>query len=313
MKRNQTFSEFAKNCIESANQGGRYSTAHLYKSALRSYSEFCHSDRVLFSDITRERIRFYYKYLLDAGLKLNTISTYMRMLRSLYNKATDKNLAPFVRRLFHDVYTGIDTNCKKAISARQLHKLLYQPMKDTCLVQTQNIAKLLFGFCGMSFADFAHLRPSNFQGGTLEYNRIKTNVKVCVQLQQSSEQVIDAITKRRDLANGRSPYMFGILSGYNCNNGYEEYKEYQSCLRAFNNNLKRLASQLGVTGHISSYTIRHSWATTAKLLGTPIELISESLGHTSIKTTQIYLKSFDAKTLGNVCSKTFEYIRNIGE
>lgn len=308
MKRNQTFTEFAKTCIDQANLGGRYSTAHLYKNALRSYSEYCHSDKVLFTDITRERLRLYYKYLLDAGLKLNTISTYMRMLRSLYNKAVDQNLTPFVRRLFHDVYTGIDTNCKKAISAHHLHTLLYQPPQDVQLVHTQNIAKLLFGFCGMSFTDFAHLRPSNFQDGILEYNRIKTKVKVCVQLQPFFKAVIDSVNRRKEIHQGRSPYMFGILSG--SMNGYEEYKEYQSCLRTFNYQLKRLASHLGVAGHISSYTIRHSWATTAKFLGTPIELISESLGHTSIKTTQIYLKNFDAKTLGNVCGKTIEYIRD---
>ena len=43
----------------------------------------------------------------------------------------------------------------------------------------------------------------------------------------------------------------------------------------------------------TAYTIRHSWATNAKYQGIPIEMISESLGHKSIKTTQIYLKGFE--------------------
>ena len=40
---------------------------------------------------------------------------------------------------------------------------------------------------------------------------------------------------------------------------------------------------------------RHSWATNAKYQGISIEMISESLGHKSIRTTQTYLKGFGLK------------------
>ena len=66
-------------------------------------------------------------------------------------------------------------------------------------------------------------------------------------------------------------------------------------LRNFNNRLKDLARVLRLKSPVSSYTLRHSWATTAKYRGVPIEMISESLGHKSIKTTQIYLKGFELK------------------
>ena len=70
------------------------------------------------------------------------------------------------------------------------------------------------------------------------------------------------------------------------------YKEYQSALRRFNNQLKSLSRELRIKSPVTSYTIRHSWATSAKYQGIPIEMISESLGHKSIKTTQTYLKGF---------------------
>jgi site-specific recombinase XerD len=38
---------------------------------------------------------------------------------------------------------------------------------------------------------------------------------------------------------------------------------------------------------------RHSFSTVLKRSGVPIEMISEQLGHTSLKTTQIYLGSFE--------------------
>ena len=41
------------------------------------------------------------------------------------------------------------------------------------------------------------------------------------------------------------------------------------------------------------YITRHSWASLAKDMGVPIGVISEALGHTSVKTTKIYPKAID--------------------
>lgn len=58
------------------------------------------------------------------------------------------------------------------------------------------------------------------------------------------------------------------------------------------------------------YIFRHSWATTAKYRGVPIEMISESLGHKSIKTTQIYLKGFNLQERTEVNRMNLSYVRN---
>lgn len=44
---------------------------------------------------------------------------------------------------------------------------------------------------------------------------------------------------------------------------------------------------------MSSYVARHSSATIGKFLNVPIQVISEALGHENVKTTQIYLESFE--------------------
>ena len=51
---------------------------------------------------------------------------------------------------------------------------------------------------------------------------------------------------------------------------------------------------------MSSHQARHSWATLAKETGAAISVISEGLGHTSEKTTQIYLKEFDRRVVDQV-------------
>ena len=73
---------------------GRYSTAHVYKNALLSFSLFCGTFNVSFRQVTRERLRRYGQYLYECGLKPNTVSTYMRMLRSIYNRGVEAGSAP---------------------------------------------------------------------------------------------------------------------------------------------------------------------------------------------------------------------------
>ena len=103
---------------------GRYSTAHVYKNALLSFSLFCGTFNVSFRQVTRERLRRYGQYLYECGLKPNTVSTYMRMLRSIYNRGVEAGSAPYIPRLFHDVYTGVDVRQKKALPVTELRKLL---------------------------------------------------------------------------------------------------------------------------------------------------------------------------------------------
>ena len=98
----------------------------------------------------------------------------MRMLRSIYNRGVEAGSAPYVPRLFHDVYTGVDVRQKKALPATELYKLLYEDPKSERLRRTQAIAALMFQFCGMSFADLAHLEKSALDQNVLRYNRIKT-------------------------------------------------------------------------------------------------------------------------------------------
>ena len=289
---------------------GRYSTAHVYKNALFSFSKFCGMNNVSFRQVTRERLRCYGQYLYECGLKPNTISTYMRMLRSIYNRGVEAGSAPYVPRLFHDVYTGVDVRQKKALAASELHKLLYEDPKSERLRRTQAIAALMFQFCGMSFADLAHLEKSALESNVLRYNRIKTKTPMSIEILDSARGMINQLRNNQDALPDCPDYLFDILRGDKKRKDERAYREYQSALRRFNNNLRELARKLYLKSPVTSYTFRHSWATTAKYRGVSIEMISESLGHKSIKTTQIYLKGFGLKERTEVNKGNLSYVRN---
>ena len=289
---------------------GRHSTAHVYKNALFSFCKFCGISNVSFRQVTRERLRLYGQYLCECGLKPNTVSTYMRMLRSIYNRGVEAGNTPYVPRLFGDVYTGVDVRQKKALPIDELHKLLYEDPKSERLRRTQAIAALMFQFCGMSFADLAHLEKSSLDSNVLRYNRVKTKTPMSVEVLDSAREMIEQLRNKQESLPDCPDYLFDILRGDKKRKDVASYREYQSALRRFNNSLKDLARVLHLKSPVSSYTFRHSWATTAKYRGVSIEMISESLGHKSIKTTQIYLKGFGLEERTKVNKGNLSYVRN---
>ncbi len=308
--RKDGFSRCAERYIGRLRGEGRHATAHVYESTLRSFTRFCGVSGVSFNQITRDRLRHYERYLYECGLKPNTVSTYMRMLRSIYNRGVESGNANYVPLLFHEVYTGVAVRQKKALPVGELHRLLYEDPGTERLRRTQSVAGLMFQFCGMSFADFAHLEKTSLEQNILHYNRIKTKTPMCVEILDTARDTIKSLRNRLPPQPGCPDYLFDILCGDKPRKDVRSYREYQSALRNFNNSLKSLARTLKLSSHVTSYTLRHSWATTAKYRGVPVEMISESLGHTSIKTTQTYLKGFELRDRTEVNRKNLFYVKN---
>lgn len=90
-----------------------------------------------------------------------------------------------------------------------------------------------------------------------------------------------------------SPYLLPIIA----HPGTNERKQYESALRRTNNALKTIADMTGLTGPLTTYVSRHTWATIAKSKDVPVSVISDALGHNSTATTQIYLMSVDTSAI----------------
>lgn len=119
----------------------------------------------------------------------------MRMLRSIYNRGVEAGSAPYVHRLFHEVYTGVDVRQKKALPVGELRRLLYEDPKSDYLRNTQMIAALMFQFCGMSFADLAHLEKSSLEQNVIRYNRVKTKTPISVEILDTAKDMINQLSQ----------------------------------------------------------------------------------------------------------------------
>ena len=90
-------------------------------------------------------------------------------------------------------------------------------------------------------------------------------------------------------------YIFPII--LRTENKILEFKDISERRRRYNHYLKDIAKHIGIETNLTSYVARHSWATIAKHKGVPIAAISEGMGHEDVKTTEIYLDSFDKEIL----------------
>lgn len=310
MGKNKKFNEFMDKTIKGLKDENRFSTAHIYQSTLNAFSEFCGCNVIYFHQLNRATLKQFENHLRDKQLTWNTVSTYMRTLRSAYNKAADQHLVAEDYSLFKHVYTGVKSDTKRALEVEDTNKLLNgTPLKELPedLVLCRVWANLMFQLRGMPFVDLANLHKCDLKGNTLSYHRQKTGTEMTVDIPETAKELVQTYRN----TNPDSPYLFPILSGKN--KGEDLYVEYQQALRTMNYNMARLGVKCGVTAKISTYTLRHTWATLAKYCHFSEQLISEAFGHSSTKMTETYMKSFKDEEIRRANDTIILYVENNGK
>ena len=282
---------------------GRYSTAKSYLDALRSFKCFCGMEEIPYAYIDKERLLLYQAWLSKRGCMRNTVSTYMRRIRHIYNLAVEAGEVSYIPNLFKGVFTGVESKRKKALPREMLERMFNAPLGDPSLRRVQLTVRLMFAFSGIAFVDLTHLKWENIRDGILQYHRQKSGSLIQLEIPSGALRLLDELSA---CTAKESLYLFPFLSGRRT--GEAAYKEYNRTLSRFNRDLKLLARSTGVTLPVTSYTIRHSFASFLKEQDVSIEVISELLGHKSIKTTQIYLKSFSLERLSTVNRNCFESV-----
>lgn len=292
---------------------GKFPAMHVYACTLRSYEKFCAEERhpknatasLSMQEIfTPERLKEYEDWLAGQQSSPNTISTYMRTLQAVYNRWMSPGIEGYNPVLFKDVYTKVESRTKRALTAEQMEQLRNTDFSVLTLRQQQVLTYFLLMFMlrGMPFIDLAHLRKSDLRNRRITYRRHKTGKLMVVDVPSDAMRLLQKYRDKTD-----SEYLFPLLHG-----GLfmeEHHHRYQETLRHFNRELARLMKQLLPGVSVSSYTARHTWATLAYHNGVPVGLISQSLGHSSIRVTMTYLKPFDAEVIDRINRQVISLVK----
>lgn len=153
----------------------------------------------------------------------------------------------------------------------------------------RNYRNSLYSARGMAFVDIAFLRRDDICGDWFSYVRRKTGQRLTVRIEPPMAAIINRYK------NEAGEYVFPIISA----DGQDAYRQYQTALGYHNRKLKQLAEIAGISEKLSTYTARHSWATAARRHNVPLSIISAGLGHSSERTTLIYLDSVENVALDN--------------
>lgn len=271
---------------------GKDSTANNYACALNSFKNFRSSKDISLHELSPVMMGLFQNYLIRSGLKMNTISLYMRNLRAAYNYAVDEGILAENKRPFRKVFTGLERTRKRALKKEVVKELMTLPLERE---PELDFARDLFMFSiytqGMPFVDIAKLTKEKIRNGYICYKRSKTNQSLEIAILPNAQAIMD---KYMDIRPD-TPYIFPIL--------YKEGKngpiKYRSALREHNKRLRLISERMGLQKPLSSYVPRHTWASLAKWSGVDDTVISEAMGHTNIATTTIYLASLDLDVIGS--------------
>ena len=176
-----TLQEMLSTIIGELRKNGRWGTAHIYQSTLNVFSVFNNYQNLHLRKLNSVVLKRFEMYLRQRDCSWNTVSTYMKVIRSAYNRAVDLRYVRYIPRLFEHVYTGTKADKKRALEASDIGALVCETEMDLSKrIPSSRLqkAKMLFVFMfmmrGLPFVDLAFLRKKDLQGNVLSYRRRKT-------------------------------------------------------------------------------------------------------------------------------------------
>ena len=151
--------------------------ARIYKDCKRALSKFRNGADLNFNEIDASFLKRFERTYLERGVTGNSISVYMRTIRSVFNRAIAEDycksdIYPFkvykISKLFSET-------SKRALTKDQVQKIIKLKLKTgSKLIHAKNVFLFSFYCRGINFKDIALLKWSAIKENRLNYTRAKT-------------------------------------------------------------------------------------------------------------------------------------------
>lgn len=275
----------------------------VYLNAKNSLKSFLKDKDIALNQISISFLLKYQDYLLSRGNALSTTHNYLRTFKTLFLKARTNGLVkkefnPFEELSFKR-YRGIKTK-KRALTSENIKDIINLDIDKSSRLYDSKLY-FLFSFLnvGMNFTDMAILKWNQINKNKISYQRQKTGQQFEFTLLEEVKEILKYF-KPFTFKNSND-YVFPVLDKSH-DNPTSIHNRIKKVLKQYNNDLKTIGEMVELEIPLTSYVARHSAATIMKRSGVSTSIISQSLGHTTEKTTQIYLDSFDDTTMNQALS-----------
>lgn len=262
---NVTFPVFAKEYVTHSDR--RESTKENLYTTITVLQEF--RPGLDFKDITYSFLKDFEVYLREKGNGVNTVAKHLRQLRTLINEAINQGYIHADAYPFRKFKIKQERGRHEFLTPDELKKLENLEVNDRKLRHVLD-AFLFCCYVGLRYSDFCQLTPANFirvNGKKwLHFKSIKTGIELRLPLHLLFEGKALSILDRYNIAE------FASLGSNS----------------EVNKALSVIAGMARIKKHVTYHTARHTCATLLIHQGVPITTVQKLLGHTSVKTTEIY-------------------------
>ena len=290
--------EFTNKIIKELETANKYATSRTYHYDILAFKKFRKGKEIYLDEIDYDFLKAFEAHTLGRGVKVNGVSHYMKTLRAVLNRAIrsgvlDPNSYPFRFYIIKRQKT-----IKRAIDKSYFIKIRDLNLGiETKLWHTQNYILFMFNTQGMNYRDMCLLKRENIHGDRLVYIRRKTKRIYNIKITEKAKEIIDYYIKRLETSPHPKQFLFPILPKNYGNNDENDTKMYNSVLRYMNDNCNIIGELCGLKTRLTTYVIRHSWATIGKKMGISTNVLQEALGHADLATTEGYLDYFEDKVV----------------
>ena len=281
----KTVGEYYLQYIESLKAENRIRYAGMYLVSYNSFIKFNKHLDIPFSDIDIAWLKRYEQWMKSQNFAINTIGTRLRHLRTIFNHAIDMKLITTDAYPFraYKVSKMSQQTAKRALSKEDITNIVNYKGKSELEILAIDLFTFSYFTAGINFIDMALLKSENIMDNRIVYYRHKTKKQIIIPLQPKAVELIE---KYRG-----GTYLFPILSSFH-KTEVQKADRLHKVLGKVNKYLKRIGEELNLPIPLTTYVARHSYATVLKRSGVSTSIISESLGHSSERITQVYLDSF---------------------
>ncbi len=257
---------------------GRY---HAFRNRIADFIKLKYKTEDIYLNQLKYSFMVEYEFYIKTEVKIqqNTMSKYLKYVKRIMDFAVNNEWVE--KNVFQGYKCPVKEAKREYLTAAELDRIMTKEFTIDRLIEVRDI----FVFCchtGYAYKDAAMLTPEHIGTGI--------NGKKWI------------YTSRRKTENVANVPLLEIALDI-----LEKYQDHPACVKGnkllpmksnqkLNSYLKEIADICGIKKPLTTHIARHTFATTVLLAnGVSMEATSKMLGHSSIKTTQIYGKIVESR------------------
>lgn len=292
----QSIIKYGRAQVELLNKSGNVGNAMVYNNSINKLREYAGTDNLSFTAFTYQKVVDFNTYMLSSGIKVNTVSLYLRTIRAIYNRAIKEGIVSANNYPFRGFKIKQEKTISRSLTIKEMQSIVGLDLQvGSPIWHWRNYFLLSFCLIGINFADLLKLERQNIIDGRLVFRRSKTGKIYSIAINPRASELINYYSSK-------SNYLLPVLQ--KVDSPVKSKNDTKQAVKTCNQYLKKIATECKISKRISTYYARYTFANIARQLGYSKDIIAEALGHEyGNRVTGIYLDNYDNQVIDVMVSE----------